>query len=73
MEQYPPSHHSSYKYLPQPHISYSSGFTFDAKVMDRLFTCVERMATSKQEHEDISKEIEIYRMAGGTFGFTMAI
>ena len=28
---------------------------------------------SEQEHKDISKEMEIYRMAGGTFGFTMAI
>ena len=41
--------------------------------MDGFFTCVERMVASEQEHEDISKEMEIYRMAGGTFGFTMVI
>ena len=41
--------------------------------MDGFFTCVERMVVSEQEREEISKEMEIYRMAGGTFGFTMAI
>ena len=34
---------------------------------------VERMVASEQECEDIYKEMEIYRMEGGTFGFTMAI
>ena len=34
---------------------------------------VERMVASEKEREDISKEMEIYRMEGGTFGFTMAI
>eukprot|EP00253_Pinus_taeda_P022917 PITA_22917 len=46
---------------------------FDAEVMDGFFTCVERMVSSEQEREDISKEMEVYRMRGGTFGFTMAI
>ena len=73
MEQYPPSPHSCCKYLPQPRISYSCGFRFDAEVMDGFFTCVERMVVSEQEREEISKEMEIYRMAGGTFGFSMAI
>ena len=41
--------------------------------MDGFFTCVERMVASEQEREEISKEMEIYRMASGTFGFTMAI
>lgn len=31
------------------------------------------MVTYQQERGDISKEMELYRMAGGTFGFTMAI
>lgn len=41
--------------------------------MDGFFTCVERMVAFEQEREDISKEMEVYRMGGGTFGFTMAI
>ena len=41
--------------------------------MDRFFTCVQRMVASEQEREDISKEMEVYRMGGGTFDFTMAI
>ena len=56
-----------------PAFSYSCGFRFDAEVMDGFFTCVERMVVSEQEREEISKEMEIYRMAGGTFGFSMAI
>eukprot|EP00253_Pinus_taeda_P033830 PITA_33830 len=46
---------------------------FDAEVMDGFFTCVERMVSSEQEREEISKEMEVYRMGGGTFGFNMAI
>ena len=41
--------------------------------MARFLTCVERMVASKQEREEISKEMERYEMARGTFGFTMAI
>ena len=41
--------------------------------MDGFFTCVERMVSSEQEREEISKEMEVYRMGGGTFGFNMAI
>eukprot|EP00253_Pinus_taeda_P002491 PITA_02491 len=43
------------------------------QVMDGFFTCVERMVSSEQEREEISKEMEVYRMGGGTFGFNMAI
>eukprot|EP00253_Pinus_taeda_P006025 PITA_06025 len=46
---------------------------FDAEVMDGFFTCVERMVSSEQEREEISKEMEVYRMGDGTFGFNMAI
>eukprot|EP00253_Pinus_taeda_P017010 PITA_17010 len=56
-----------------PAFSYSCGFRFDVEVMDGFFTCVERMVASKQEHEDISKEMEIYKMSSSTFGFTIAI
>jgi hypothetical protein len=52
---------------------YSRGFRFDAEVMDGFLTCVQRMVLSPQERVEISKEMEIYRIAGGTFGFDMAI
>ena len=64
--------HAAGIYL-NPAFSYARGFRFDAEVMDGFFTCVERMVSSEQEHEDISKEMEVYRMGGGTFGFNMAI
>ena len=64
--------HAAGIYL-NPASSYACGFRFDAKVMDGFFTCVKRMVSSEQEREDISKEMEVYRMGGGTFGFTMAI
>eukprot|EP00253_Pinus_taeda_P027557 PITA_27557 len=56
-----------------PAFAYACGFRFDAKVMDGFFTCVKRMVSCEQEREDISKEMEVYRKGGGTFGFTMAI
>eukprot|EP00253_Pinus_taeda_P015721 PITA_15721 len=56
-----------------PAFSYACGFRFDAEVMDGFFTCVERMVSSEQEREEISKEMGVYRMGGGTFGFNMAI
>jgi hypothetical protein len=52
---------------------YSCGFRFDAEVMDGFLTRVQRMMLSLQEHAEISKEIEIYRTFGGTFGFDVAI
>eukprot|EP00253_Pinus_taeda_P010825 PITA_10825 len=64
--------HAASIYL-NPTFSYSYDFIFDVEVMDRFLTCVERMVASKQEREEISKEMEIYRMGGGTFGFTMSI
>eukprot|EP00253_Pinus_taeda_P007356 PITA_07356 len=56
-----------------PAFSYSCSFRFDAKVMDRFLTCDQSMVASEKEREDISKEMKIYRMASGTFGFTMTI
>eukprot|EP00253_Pinus_taeda_P004357 PITA_04357 len=64
--------HAAGVYL-NPAFSYACGFRFDAEVMDGFFTCVERMVSSEQEREEISKEMEVYRMGGGTFGFNMAI
>eukprot|EP00253_Pinus_taeda_P032382 PITA_32382 len=64
--------HAASIYL-NPSFSYACGFRFDAEVMDGFFTCVERMVSYEQEHEEISKEMEVHRMGGGTFGFNMAI
>ena len=64
--------HATRIYL-NPTFSYSCGFLFHTKTMDGFFTCVKRMVSSEQECEDISKEMEVYRMGGGTFGFTMAL
>jgi hypothetical protein len=41
--------------------------------MEGFLTCVERMVLSLEERADISKEMEIYRMSGGNFGFQMDI
>eukprot|EP00253_Pinus_taeda_P019670 PITA_19670 len=64
--------HAAGIYL-NPAFAYSCGFRFDVEVMDGFFTCVERMVAFEQEREDISKEMEVYRMRDGTFDFTMAI
>eukprot|EP00253_Pinus_taeda_P031862 PITA_31862 len=56
-----------------PTFSYPCGFLFDAEIMDRFLTCVQRMVRSPAERAEISKEMEIYKMAGGTFGFEMAM
>jgi hypothetical protein len=64
--------HAAGIYL-NPTFSYSCGFRFDVEVMDGFLTCVQRMVPSQQERAEISKEMEIYRMSGGTFGFDMAI
>ena len=41
--------------------------------MDGFLTCAHRMVLDPQERVEISKEMEIYRMAGGTFGFDMVV
>ena len=41
--------------------------------MDGFLTCVQRMVLDPQERAEISKEMEIYMMAGGTFGFDMVV
>ena len=41
--------------------------------MDGILTCVQRMVLDPQERVEISKEMEIYRMVGGTFGFDMGV
>eukprot|EP00253_Pinus_taeda_P015530 PITA_15530 len=56
-----------------PTFSYPCGFLFDVDVMDGFFTCVQRMVPSLAEHAEISKEMEIYMMASGTFSFEMAL
>ena len=64
--------HAASIYL-NPAFSYAYGFRFDVKVVDGFFTCVERMVSYEQEHEEISKEMEVYKMGSGRFGFNMAI
>eukprot|EP00253_Pinus_taeda_P034955 PITA_34955 len=56
-----------------PAFSYACGFVFDAEIMDGFLICVQRMVQSPAKRTEISKEIETYRMAGGTFGFDMAV
>ena len=41
--------------------------------MDGFLTCVHRMVPDPQKHVDISKEMKIYRIVGGTFGFNMDV
>ena len=53
--------------------SYPFGFLFDVEIMDGFFTFVQRMVPSSAERAEISKEMEIYRMASGTFSFEMAV
>eukprot|EP00253_Pinus_taeda_P034285 PITA_34285 len=52
---------------------YACGFVFDAEIMDGFLSCVQKMVRSSTERTKISKLIETYRMAGGTFGFDMAV
>ena len=56
-----------------PAFAYSCGFLFDAEVMDGFFSCVQKMVPSPSELAEISKEMEVYRMAGGTLSFDMAM
>ena len=41
--------------------------------MDGFVTCVQRMVLDLQERAEISKEMEIYRMDGGTFGYDILV
>ena len=56
-----------------PGFSYACGFDFDAEIMDGFLSCVQKMVRSPEQHIEISKQIEAYRMAGGTFGFDMVV
>ena len=41
--------------------------------MDGFFQCVQRMVLTPVECSEISKQIEIYKLSVGTFGYDMAI
>ena len=56
-----------------PTYSYACGFRFDAEVMEGFFQCVQRMVFTLTERSEISKQIEIYKLSAGTFGYDMAI
>eukprot|EP00253_Pinus_taeda_P027583 PITA_27583 len=64
--------HAARIYL-NPSFSYPCGFVFNAEIMDGFLTCVKRMVQSPAERAEISKEMEIYKMPGGTFGFKMVV
>ena len=53
--------------------SYACGFQFDVEVMDGFLQCVQRMVLTPSECAEISRQMEIYRMAGGTFGYDMDV
>jgi hypothetical protein len=53
--------------------SYASGFRFDVEVMYGFFQCVQRMVLSPVERLEISKQIQIYKLSVGIFGYEMAI
>ena len=56
-----------------PEFAYSCSFLFNAEVMDDFFSCVQKMVSSSLERAEISKEMEVYRMVGGTLSFDMAV
>eukprot|EP00253_Pinus_taeda_P022828 PITA_22828 len=56
-----------------PAFSYACGFDFYAEIMDGFLSCVQKMVRSPEQRIEISKQIETYRMAGGTFGFEMVV
>eukprot|EP00253_Pinus_taeda_P028791 PITA_28791 len=56
-----------------PAFSYACGFDFDVEIMDGFLSCVQKMVRSPEQRTEISKQIETYRMTGGTFGFDMAV
>ncbi len=64
--------HAAGIYL-SPAFSYACGFVFDVEIMDRFLTYVQRMVRSPAERTKISKKIETYKIAGGTFGFDMVV
>lgn len=53
--------------------SFSCGYRFDAKVFDKILSCVQRMVPILHECLEISKEMEIYRMVAGTSGFSIVV
>ena len=64
--------HAAGLYL-NPAFSYACGFQFDTEVMDGFLQCVQRMVLTPSEHLEISKQMESYRMAGGTFSYDMVV
>ena len=53
--------------------SYACRFQYDVEVMDRFLQCVQRMVLTPFERSKISRQKEIYRMAGGIFGYDMVV
>ena len=56
-----------------PAFSYACGFNFDVEVVEGLLTCVQKMVRTPEERMEVSRQIEQYKLSGGTFGFEMAV
>jgi hypothetical protein len=56
-----------------PAYSYACRFRFDDEVMDGFFQCVRRMVLTSAKCLKISKQMDIYKLAIGTFGYDIAI
>jgi hypothetical protein len=64
--------HAAGLYL-NPTYSYACGFRFDVDVMVGFFQCVQRMVLTPIECFKISKQMEIYTLGVGTFGYYMIV
>ena len=53
--------------------SYACGFQFHVEVMDGILHCVQRKVLTPSKCAEISRQMEIYRMSGGTFGYDMVV
>jgi hypothetical protein len=56
-----------------PAFSYKCNFDFDEEVMDGIFTCLWWMVHDANIHDEINREIEMYRECAGLFGFEDAV
>eukprot|EP00253_Pinus_taeda_P021372 PITA_21372 len=64
--------HATELYL-NPTFSSACRFRFDAEVMDGFYHCILRMVLTSTECNEISKQLEVYTLGSGTFGYDMDI
>lgn len=41
--------------------------------MDGFYQCIQRMVLTSAKRNEISKQLEVYKLSTGTFGYDMAI